>query len=112
ARIASLAGSRPGSRLGISLARFDQDRGRGPLLAIGASLGGAGTCGTVELWSPTSGSTTSVQGPTPFSAFGGIVVPTADLDGDGRSELYVAGPLDRGAGAVYRIDTTTIPFVR
>jgi tRNA A-37 threonylcarbamoyl transferase component Bud32 len=112
ARFATLTGRQPGARFGTSVARFDQNHGRNPLLAIGASMGGTGACGAVELWPVDGTQVTTLQGPAAFSGFGGVVVSARDLDGDGRSELFVSCPIDKRAGAVYRIDSKGIPFPR
>ena len=112
-RITTISGDRANSRFGTSVVRYEPLRRHAPLLlAIGASLGGSSSCGSIEFWTPAGAKVSSLHGPGAFSGFGGWIATVNDLDGDGRPELFVAGPRANHEGSVYRVDSGKIRFGR
>jgi serine/threonine protein kinase len=100
---------RQDTRFGTSLASWPGANGARDLLLVGATRGGGGSGGTVQLFDGAGRLFSTIEGPGAGAQFGHCVIAADDRDGDGQPDLYVTSPgLARGF-AVSRILSSELP---
>jgi serine/threonine protein kinase/tetratricopeptide (TPR) repeat protein len=105
--IATLTGSRPGTRFGSAVVRYAGNAGS-TVLVIGSPTGGPTGHGAVEFWAARGVLLSSLLGPAGAAGFGAAIALVPDTDGDGLRELFVASPI--GPGHVMRVRSTQVRF--
>ncbi len=106
-RLATIRAPHPGTRFGYALAVYHA-AGAGTVLAVGVPAGGASATGGLEFVSVRGSLLSTLQGPIPLGQFGAALAVGNDVDGDGRPDLYVAGPLTDGNGRVFCVESSMV----
>ncbi|MFN7590126.1 MAG: protein kinase domain-containing protein [Planctomycetota bacterium] len=106
-RLATIRAPRPGTRFGQALAVYVA-AGPDTVLAVGVPAGGASAAGGLEFVSVRGVLLSTLQGPIPLGQFATAFGVGGDVDGDGRPDLYVGGPLTDGNGRVFCVESSLV----